>query len=183
MDEKSQIQAFDRTAPILPMLPGLLNARPTTTSANGTTSLYAALDLRPARSSARCTTPPGDRVPEVPQDDRSEVPAQLDVHLVLDNASLTRPRKSNDGSLTSPVRLALHADQSSWINLVERWFVAHHQALRRGAHRSVQARNHDIRRWIDTWNDDPRPYVWIKTAEQILASITRYCQRINQTGH
>ena len=73
---------------------------------------------------------------------------------------------------------------SSWLNLVERWFAElTNKKLRRGAHRSVRELNADIRAWTKTWNDDPKPYVWTKTADQILASITRYCTRINESGH
>jgi hypothetical protein len=73
---------------------------------------------------------------------------------------------------------------SSWINLVERWFSElTTKLLKRGAHRSVRALNADIHRWIESWNENPRPYVWTKPAEQILESIAKYCQRINPTGH
>ena len=73
---------------------------------------------------------------------------------------------------------------SSWLNLVERWFAElTNKKLRRGTHRSVHALNTDIRAWMKTWNDNPRPYVWTKTADQILESITRYCTRINESGH
>ena len=73
---------------------------------------------------------------------------------------------------------------SSWLNLVERWFgELTTKLLRRGTHPSVRALNADIRGWIETWNENPRPYVWTKPAEQILESIARYCQRINETGH
>ena len=113
------------------------------------------------------------------------VPAHLDVHLVLDNASSHKTPKVR-GWLAGHPRFHLHftPQSSSWINLVERWFgELTTKLLRRGAHRSVRALNTDIRQWIDTWNENPRPYVWTKTADQILDSISRYCQRINQTRH
>jgi transposase len=73
---------------------------------------------------------------------------------------------------------------SSWLNLVERWFAElTTKKLRRGAHRSVRALNTDIRAWIQTWNNDPKPFVWTKTADQILESISRYCNRINESRH
>ena len=73
---------------------------------------------------------------------------------------------------------------SSRLNLVERWFAElTNKTLKRGTHRSVQALNKDIRAWIETWNDDPRPYVWTKTADQIIESIARYCRRINDSQH
>ena len=115
----------------------------------------------------------------------ANVPAQLDVHLVLDNASSHKTPKIRNWLAAHP-RFHLHftPTSSSWINLVERWFgELTTKLLRRGAHRSVRAMNADIRQWIETWNENPRPYVWTKTAEQILDSIKRYCQRINQTRH
>ena len=113
------------------------------------------------------------------------VPAHLDVHLVLDNASSHKTPAVRRWLAQHP-RFALHftPTSSSWINLVERWFSElTTKLLRRGAHRSVCALNADIRQWIETWNENPRPYVWTKTAEQILESISRYCQRINHSGH
>ena len=83
-------------------------------------------------------------------------------------------------------RFTLHftPTYSSWINLVERWFAElTTKKLRRGSHRSVRELNTDIRDWIETWNDNPRPFVWTKTADEILDSIARYCKRINDSGH
>ena len=114
--------------------------------------------------------------------ERARAPA---VHLVLDNASSHKTPKVRRWLAQHP-RFVLHftPTSSSWINLVERWFgELTTKLLRRGAHRSVRALNADIRAWIDNWNENPRPYVWTKTADQILDSISRYCQRINQTGH
>jgi transposase len=106
-------------------------------------------------------------------------------HLVLDNASSHKTPQVRRWFAAHPrFHLHLTPTSSSWINLVERWFSElTTKLLRRGAHRSVRALNADIRQWIDTWNENPRPYVWTKTADQILDSIKRYCQRINQTGH
>ena len=115
----------------------------------------------------------------------ANVPAHLDVHLVLDNASSHKTPKVRRW-LAAHRRFHLHftPTSSSWLNLVERWFgELTTKLLKRGAHRSVRALNADIRQWIETWNENPRPYVWTKTAEQILDSISRYCKRINQTGH
>jgi transposase len=186
LDEKSQIQALDRTAPILPMLPGTPERATHDYERHGTTSLYAALNIQS-----------GEVIGQLHQRHRAieflkflkridqNVPAQLDVHLVLDNAS-SHKTPTVKRWLSQHPRFVLHftPTSSSWINLVERWFSElTTKLLRRGAHRSVRALNTDIRRWIDTWNENPRPYVWVKTAEQILDSISRYCQRINQTGH
>ncbi len=186
VDEKSQIQALDRTAPTLPMLPGTPERATHDYERHGTSSLYAALNLTS-----------GQVIGSLHQRHRAveflkflqridgNVPAQLDVHLVLDNASSHKTSKVRRWLAAHP-RFHLHftPTSSSWINLVERWFgELTTKLLRRGAHRSVHALNTDIRQWIDTWNENPRPYVWTKTADQILDSIKRYCQRINQTRH
>jgi transposase len=107
------------------------------------------------------------------------------VHLVLDNSS-THKTPAIQRWLAAHPRFVLHftPTSSSRLNLVERWFAElTTKRLRRGAHRSVGALNADIRAWIETWNDDPKPFVWTKTADQILESIARYCQRINDSRH
>src|SRR3954462_13808411 len=109
----------------------------------------------------------------------------LDVHLVLDN-SATHKTPAIQKWLAAHPRFVLHftPTSSSWLNLVERWFAElTTKKLRRGAHKSVRALNADIRAWIETWNDNPRPFVWTKTAEQILESVARYCTRINDSRH
>ena len=115
----------------------------------------------------------------------TEVPADLDVHLVFDNASTHKTPAVKRWLATHP-RFVMHftPTSSSWLNLVERWFAElTTKKLRRGTHTSVRQLNTDIRAWIDTWNDNPRPYVWTKTADQILASIGNYCTRINDSRH
>jgi transposase len=186
VDEKSQIQALDRTAPILPMLPGTPERATHDYKRAGTSSLYAALDITS-----------GKVIGALHQRHRAiefkkflatidrEVPAELDVHLVLDNSS-THKTPAIQRWLAAHPRFVLHftPTSSSWLNLVERWFAElTTKKLRRGAHRSVAALNADIRAWIETWNDDPKPFVWTKTADQILDSIARYCQRINVSRH
>ena len=186
VDEKSQIQALDRTAPTLPMLPGTPERATHDYERNGTTSLYAALNIQS-----------GEVIGALHKRHRSieflkflktidkAVPAHLGVHLVLDNASSHKTPAVRRWLAQHP-RFVLHftPTSSSWINLVERWFSElTTKLLRRGAHSSVRALNADIRRWIESWNENPRPYVWTKTADQILDSIKRYCQRINQTRH
>ena len=186
VDEKSQIQALDRTAPILPMLPGTPERATHDYKRSGTSSLYAALDI---------TT--GKVIGALHQRHRSiefkkflqaidrEVPDHLDVHVVLDNSSTHKTPAVKKWLLAHP-RFVLHftPTSSSWLNLVERWFAElTTKKLRRGAHRSTRALNADIRDWIKTWNDDPKPYVWTKTADQILESIARYCDRINESRH
>jgi transposase len=186
VDEKSQIQALDRTAPILPMLPGTPERATHDYRRAGTSSLYAALDLTSGQVIGRLHS--RHRAIEFKQFlqtlDR-EVPADLDVHLVLDNSS-THKTPAIQRWLAAHPRFVLHftPTSSSWLNLVERWFAElTTKLLRRGAHRSVRQLNTDIRAWIDSWNDNPRPFVWTKTAEEILDSIARYCQRINESRH
>ena len=186
VDEKSQIQALDRTAPILPMLPGTPERATHDYKRHGTSSLYAALDLTSGKVlGALHQRHRAIEFKKFLQTIDREVPGHLDVHLVLDNSS-THKTAAIKKWLTAHPRFVLHftPTSSSWLNLVERWFSElTTKLLQRGAHRSVGALNTDIRAWIETWNDDPRPYVWTKPAEQILESIARYCKRINQSGH
>jgi transposase len=186
VDEKSQIQALDRSAPILPMLPGVPERATHDYKRAGTSSLYAALNLASGKVIGR--THARHRAIEFKKFlttiDR-EVPGHLDVHLVLDNNS-THKTPAIQKWLAAHPRFVLHftPTSSSWLNLVERWFAElTTKLLRRGAHRSVRELNTDIRAWIDTWNDDPRPFVWTKTADEILESIARYCTRINESRH
>jgi transposase len=181
-----QIQALDRTAPILPMLPGTPERATHDDRRAGTSSLYAALDLTTGKVIGRLHS--RHRAIEFKQFlatlDR-QVPAQLDVHLVLDNPS-THKTPAIQRWLAAHPRFVLHftPTSASWLNLVERWFAElTSKQLRRGAHRSVRQLNTDIRAWIDAWNDAPNPFVWTKTADQILDSIARYCERINESRH
>lgn len=186
VDEKSQIQALDRTAPILPMLPGIPQRATHDYKRNGTSSLYAALDITTGKVIGRLHG--RHRAIEFKkflQTIEREVPDDLDVHVVLDNAS-THKTPAIRRWLQAHPRFVLHftPTSSSWMNLVERWFAElTTKKLKRSAHRSTRALNTDIRAWIETWNDDPRPYVWTKTADQILQSISRYCTRINDSRH
>jgi transposase len=114
-----------------------------------------------------------------------EVPPDLDVHLILDNASSHKTPAIKKWLTTHP-RFVVHftPTSSSWLNLVERWFgELTAKKLRRGTHRSVRQLNADIRAWISTWNENPRPFVWTKTADEILESVARYCNRINESRH
>jgi len=186
VDEKSQIQALDRTAPILPMLPGVPERATHDYKRHGTSSLYAALDLSTGKVIGALHS--RHRAIEFKQflnTIEREVPDDLDVHIVLDNSSTHKTPAIKRWLLAHP-RFQLHftPTSSSWLNLVERWFAElTTKLLKRGTHRSVAALNADIRAWMRTWNDDPRPYVWTKTADQILESIRRYCDRINDSGH
>ena len=186
VDEKSQIQALDRTAPILPMLPGTPERATHDYKRSGTSSLYAALDISTGKViSLAARPPPRRRVQEVPGTIDHEVPAELDVHLILDNSS-THKTPTIQRWLAAHPRFVLHftPTSSSWLNLVERWFAElTTKKLRRGTHRSVRQLNTDIRAWIKDWNDEPKPFVWTKTADQILESVARYCTRINDSRH
>jgi transposase len=155
VDEKSQIQALDRSAPILPLLPGTPERATHDYKRAGTSSLYAALDLATGKVIGRLHA--RHRAIEFKQFlqtlDR-EIPADLDVHLVLDNSS-THKTPAIQRWLAAHPRFVVHftPTSSSWLNLVERWFAElTTKKLRRGAHRSVRQLNTDIRAWIDTWN-------------------------------
>jgi transposase len=186
VDEKSQIQALDRTAPILPMMPGTPARATHDYKRAGTSSLYAALDI--ASGQVIGSLHARHRAIEFKkflQTIDAAVPAEYAVHVVLDNASTHKTPAVKRWLLAHP-RFVLHftPTSSSWLNLVERWFgELTTKKLQRGTHRSVRALNTDIRGWIQTWNDNPRPYVWTKTADQILESISRYCTRINDSRH
>lgn len=186
VDEKSQIQALDRTAPILPMLPGTPARATHDYKRAGTSSLYAALDLTTGKVIGSLHS--RHRAIEFKkflQTLDREVPSELAVHLVLDNSS-THKTPTIKAWLAAHPRFVVHftPTSSSWLNLVERWFSElTTKLLRRSAHRTVQALNQDIRAWIETWNDDPRPYIWTKTADQILESTATYCNRITASGH
>ncbi len=186
VDEKSQIQALDRTAPILPMLPGTPERATHDYKRAGTSSLYAALDITTGQviGSLHARHRAIEFKKFLQTLDR-EVPAELEVHVILDNSSTHKTPAVRKWLLAHP-RFVLHftPTSSSWLNLVERWFAElTNKKLRPGTHRSVRELNTDIRSWINDWNNDPRPYVWTKTADQILESISHYCTRINASGH
>ena len=187
VDEKSQIQALDRTAPILPMLPGTPQRATHDYKRAGTSSLYAALDI--ATGKVIGSLHARHRAIEFKKfltTHRPRGPRPTSTSTwSWTTPRPTRPQRSNAG--WSPTRASSCTSPrpaSSWLNLVERWFgELTTKKLQRGTHRSVRALNTDIRAWIKTWNDNPRPYVWTKTADQILESIARYCTRINDSGH
>ena len=186
VDEKSQIQALDRTAPILPLLPAVPKRQTHDYRRFGTTNLYAALNL--ASGKVICALTPRHRAAEfikfLKLIDR-EVPKELAVHLVVDNYSTHKTPAVKRWLLSHP-RFVLHftPTYSSWLNLVERWFSElTTKWLRRGTHRSVKELTASIRTWIALWNDDPKPFIWHKTADEILESLAAYCERINASGH
>jgi len=186
VDEKSQIQALDRTAPILPMLPATPARMTHDYVRNGTTSLFAAFDL--ASGSVIAQPYRRHRHQEFLRFLKlidAAVPKGLDLHLVLDNYATHKTPVIKDWLLKHP-RFHLHftPTSSSWLNLVERWFAElTNRKLRRSAHRSVTELENDIRKWINEWNKDPKPFVWTKSADEILKTLAEYCQRINDSGH
>jgi transposase len=186
VDEKSQIQALDRSAPVLPLMPGVPERQTHDYVRNGTTNLYAALDV--ASGQVITDISPRHRAEEFRRFLNlidSSVPAHLQVHVVLDNSS-THKTPSIQRWLVRHPRFTLHftPTYSSWLNLVERWFAElTTKWIKRSAHRSVRDLVASIRTWITNWNDDPRPFVWHKTADQILDSLATYSQRINDSDH
>ena len=186
VDEKSQIQALDRSQPILPMRPGQAERRAHDYKRNGTTSLFAALD-----------TKSGKVIGQLHRRHRAlefrkfldtidaAVPQDFDVHLILDNYSTHKTATIQRWLLKRP-RFQLHftPTSASWLNLVERWFaLLTEQQLRRGVFRSTRNLETTIRSYIDTHNEQPKPFIWTKTADEILASVARFCQRTLETGH
>jgi transposase len=185
-DEKSQVQALDRSQPVLPMMPGMPERRSHDYVRHGVTSLFAAFNIAD-----------GTVISEIHRRHRATefkkflttidktVPAELDVHLVCDNYA-THKTPAIKAWLAKHPRFHVHFTPtgSSWINQVERWFAfLTDQLIRRGVHKSVVALEKDIREWIKDWNQNPKPFVWTKTAEEILDSLARYCQRISGAEH
>jgi transposase len=186
VDEKSQIQALDRTQPILPLAPGIPERRTHDCMRHGTTTLFAALDIAS-----------GEVIGELHRRHRSSeflqflrtidanVPNDLDVHLVMDNCGTHKTPKVKDWFARHP-RFHVHCTprSASRINQVERWFATlTEKQIRRGTHRSTHQLEQAIRSYLDIYNADPKPFVWSKSADDILASIERFCLRISNSGH
>lgn len=180
VDEKSQIQALDRTQPLLPMRPGQAEQRTHDYKRHGTTSLFAALDLKSSQVIGQLHRRHRsaefrrflDRI-------EAQVPAELDVHIIADNYSTHKTTLIRKWFSKRP-RFHLHFTPTygSWINLVERWFAElTNKRIRRGAFRSVKELEAAIREYIEMHNEDPKPFTWTRTADQILDSIARYAQR------
>jgi len=186
VDEKSGTQALDRSQPVLPMMPGMPERRSHDYARHGTTSLFAAFNIADGRviSSLHRRHRAAEFRKFLARIDKA-VPAELDVHLVCDNLS-THKTPAIQHWLARHPRFHLHFTPtgSSWINQVERWFgYLTDQMIRRGVHKSVQSLEADIRAWIASWNENPRPFAWTKTAEEILNSLARYIERISGGGH
>ena len=180
VDEKSQIQALDRTQPLLPMRPGQLERGTHDYKRHGTTSLFAALELKTSRVIGQLHR--RHRSQEFRQFldvIEAQVPAGLEVHIIVDNYG-THKTAIIRKWFAKRTRFHVHFTPTygSWINLVERWFAElTNKRIRRGVFRSVKDLEAAIREYIDVHNEDPKPFVWTKTADQILASIARYAQR------
>jgi transposase len=185
VDEKSQIQALDRTQPLLPMRPGQVERRTYDYTRHGTTSLFAALDISKGAVIGRCY--PKHRSSEFRKfldQIEASVPRDLDVHLVMDNYATHKTKPIRDWLAKRP-RWHVHFTPTgaSWINQVERFFaLITEKQIRRGVHRSTQHLERDIRTFIDDHNAHPKPFRWTKAADDILASIQRFCQRSMQIG-
>lgn len=186
VDEKSQIQAWNRTQPLLPMRPGQVERRTHDYKRHGTTSLFAALDVAT-----------GTVIGELHRRHRSRefrkfldtiddaVPADLDVHLILDNYG-THKTAAIRRWLAKRPRYHLHftPTSASWLNLVERFFAAlPEKQIKRGSPRSVRELEAAIKQYLAVTNESPRPFVWTKSADEILASVARYCARTSGSGH
>lgn len=186
VDEKSQIQALDRSQPLLPMRPGQIERRTHDYKRHGTVSLFAALDAKTGQLMAKCQQ--RHRSAEfkkfLDQIDTA-VPKELDVHLILDNYG-THKTKLIHSWLAKRPRFHVHftPTSASWLNLVERWFAAlTEKQIRRGAHRSTRELELAIERYVDATNENPKPFIWTKTADQILDTVARFCQRTSNSGH
>jgi hypothetical protein len=186
VDEKSQIQALDRTQPILPMAPGLPQRRTHDYMRHGTTTLFAALDIAS-----------GKVIGELHRRHRSKeflqflrtiearVPAALDVHLVMDNYGTHKTPTVRAWFARHP-RFHVHfiPTSSSWLNQVERWFATLSQRqIKRGTHRSTVQLENAIRQYLDFHNQQSKPFVWSKSADEILDSLARFCKRISDSRH
>ena len=181
VDEKSQIQALDRTQPMLPLAPGMPERRTHDYVRHGTTTLFAALDVATGRVIGE--THRRHRSSEFLKFLRTieaNVPAELDIHLVMDNYG-THKTPTIRRWLAARPRFQVHftPTSASWINQVERWFATlTERCIRRSTHRSTLQLEQAIREYLDVHNAAPRPFVWSKSADAILASIERFCNRV-----
>ncbi|MHB1657615.1 MAG: IS630 family transposase [Burkholderiales bacterium] len=186
VDEKRQIQALDRTQPILPLAPGIPERRTHDDMRHGTTTLFAALDIAT-----------GEVIGELHRRHRSaeflqflrtieaNVPSQLDVHLVMDNYGTHKTPSIQSWFARNP-RFHVHftPTSASWLNQVERWFATlTEKYIRRGTHRSTRQLEHAIKQYLRINNATPKPFIWSKSADDILASIERFCLRISNSRH
>jgi len=184
IDEKPQIQALNRTTPILPMLPTTPQRASYDYQRNGTIDLFAALEIATGKviTDLRATHTSDDFIAFLNKVNRN-VPKGLDVHVILDNLQTHKTPKVHAWLLRHK-RFHFHFTPTygSWLNQVERWFSAlTTKKLQRSAHRNVNELAADIRAWADAWNENPKPFTWTKTAEQILERLASYCAQITAT--
>ena len=186
VDEKPQIQAIERTAPVLPMRPGQVERHTHDYKRHGTTDLFAALDVKTGAVIGACKE--RHRAVEFRaflDQVEAAVPADLEVHLVLDNAATHKTKIIHDWLLKRP-RWHLHftPTSASWLNLVEGWFaLLTRRRLQRGVFTSTTDLEASIQTYIDQTNADPKPFVWTKSADTILASVGGFCQRTSNSDH
>jgi transposase len=186
VDEKSQIQALDRTAPLLPMRPGQAERRSHDYRRHGTTSLFAVFDVASGQVLGQLHRRHRSREFRRFLDTiEHNVPAKLDVHLILDNYGTHKTQLIRRWLAKRP-RFHLHftPTSASWLNLVERWFAElTEKQIRRGVHRSTLQLESAIRHFIEHHNQNPKPFIWTKSADQILDSVARFCKRTLDSGH
>jgi transposase len=184
VDEKSQIQALDREQPILPMMPGVPERRTHSYIRHGTTSLFAALDIASGFVIGKCYK--RHRAAEfldfLKQID-ARVPEGLDVHIIMDNYATHKTAVIKSWLARRPhYHVHFTPTSASWINQVERWFAElTRKQIRRGVHTSTKQLEADIRHFIERHNENPKPYRWTKSADEILASVKRFCQKTEKT--
>ncbi|QRZ14335.1 IS630 family transposase (plasmid) [Paracoccus methylovorus] len=183
VDEKSQIQALDREQPVLPMAPGVAERRTHSYIRHGTTSLFAALDIATGAVIGKCykrhrATAFLDFLKRID----ATLPQGRDVHLVMDNSATHKTPKIKAWLARRPHwHVHFTPTSASWINQVERWFAElTRKQLQRGVHRSTADLEADIVAFIDAHNENPKPYRWVKSADEILASVKRFCQKTQQ---
>jgi transposase len=186
VDEKSQIQALDRSQPMLPMRPGQVERRTHDYVRHGTTTLFAALDVATGRVIGRChQRHRASEFRKFLETIDEAVPEDLDVHLILDNYGTHKTPLIKRWLARHP-RFHLHFTPTgaSWINMVERWFATlTEKQIRRGSYRSTRELISAIKNHLDVHNDNPKPFTWTKPADEILESVARFCRRISNSGH
>jgi len=186
VDEKSQVQALDRTQPLLPMSPGYPERRSHDYVRNGTTSLFAALDLATGAVIGKCHRQHRHQeFLRFLKTIEAAVPPELDVHLVMDNYGTHKTPKIKNWLARRPNwQVHFTPTGASWLNLVERFFAEITQRrIRRGAFRNVHELEHAIHDYLETHNKNPKPFIWTATADEIFRKITRLCESISHSGH